>query len=134
MAQLKGRHTHIRYFDGDTRDRRHKAVPEETVRRTAIYECLRELDGVELIYAIRCPGGTIKIGYTRELLNRRRHFDSAFKAILAIKPGTYADEQALHAQLRESVAHGREYYHPTPEVLAFINDIRADLGVDPIAS
>jgi hypothetical protein len=96
-------------------------------------ECLRDLTGVELIYAIRCPDGIIKIGHTRDLMARRRHFDSTPEAILAIKPGTYAEEQAVHASLRPHLAHGQEYYQPTPEVLAYVNDLRSRLGVEPIS-
>lgn len=103
-------------------------------RLRLIRECLRDLHGVELIYAIRCPDGAIKIGWTKDLMSRRRHFTTADtpESILAVSPGTLDQEQALHAQLRGSVARGQEYYHPTPEVLAYVNGVRTQLGISPI--
>lgn len=133
MAQLKGRHMHAHFYRASSKTR----VPR--LARTAsddrdrlIMECLRDLTGVELIYAIRCPDGVIKIGHTRDLMARRRHFDSAPDAILAIKPGTYDQEQAIHARLKPSLARGHEYYHPTPDVLAFVNGLRSELGAQPV--
>lgn len=135
MPHLKGRHTSISHFDGGTRDRsKRKPVSADEDRRRLIAESLRELKGVEVIYAIRCPDGLIKIGHTTDLQNRRRHFDSDPTAILAVKPGTYDDEQAAHDALRESCARGREYYRPTPEVLAFVNEIRSGYGLESIAA
>ena len=109
-----------------------KPVTAEQDRMRLIRECLRDLAGVELIYAIRLPDGIIKIGHTKDLMARRRHFDSGPEAILAIKPGAYDEEQAIHAKLAPHVARGREYYHPTPEVMGFVNDLRGRLGISPI--
>lgn len=47
-------------------------------------------------------------------------------------PGTREDEMAIHAILAEHRAHGNEYYHATPAVLAVINDMRARYGLEPI--
>lgn len=134
MPQLKVSHTHTRFFQGDTRDRTARlGTTADEDRTRLIRECLRDLRGVELIYAIRCKDGTIKIGWTKDLYHRRRDLNMAFDAILAVRPGTYEDEQALHDRLNPSVARGREYYHPTPEVLAYVNDLRTTMGVDPIS-
>jgi hypothetical protein len=134
MAQLKGSNAHARFYRASSKTRAPRlAQSEDADRDRLIMECLRDLTGIELIYAIRCPSGTIKIGHTRDLMARRRHFDSTLEAILAITPGTYGEEQAIHAQLQASVAHGREYYHPTPEVLTFINGLREALGIQPLA-
>lgn len=111
-----------------------KTVSAEAARLAAIRTCLRELVGVDLIYAIRCPDGLIKIGHTRNLNHRRKHLDTAHDAILAVTPGTHTEEQALHATLRTSVGRGQEYYHPTPEVLAYVNGLRCAMGVEPIAA
>lgn len=54
--------------------------------------------------------------------------------LLAIKPGTRADEADLHRQLVEHLHHGREWYNPTPEVLAVINEWREALGREPLAA
>jgi hypothetical protein len=121
-------------FTGRVRQRSNSSTARtvEQARATLIAECLRDLVGAELIYAIRCPDGVIKIGHTRNLSARRRHFDTTPEAILAIKPGTYAEEQAVHTRLSGSVARGQEYYHPTPEVLAYVNDLRSALGIQPV--
>jgi hypothetical protein len=132
MPQIKGSHRQLAPIAGGY-NLVANPVTDARLRVRAIHESLRELNGVELIYAIRCRDGIIKIGHTRDLMSRRRHFASSDnpEAILSIQHGTYEDEQALHATLKASVARGREYYHPTPEVLAYINGVRATLGVDP---
>ena len=135
MPQLKGRHAHARHFGGTTRDlNKRAAVTAEQDRQRLILEALRELKGIEVIYAIRCPDDLIKIGHTTNRTARRRHFDTDPAAILAVKQGTYDEEQRVHSELRASCARGREYYHPTPDVLAFINGIRGECGLDPIES
>jgi len=85
-----------------------------------------------VVYALRVPDGAIKIGYSTDLPNRMRRFVRTSEAeILAILPGgTLAEEQAIHARLRDHVAYGREFYHPTPEVVAEVNGMREQIGLD----
>lgn len=134
MTKLKGRRG--KHFVGDARQisKPSAALDSDADRTRLIRECLRDLAGVELIYAMRCSDGLIKIGWTRDLMSRRRHFAPCDypEAILAITPGTYEAEQAVHAQLAASVGRGQEYYHPTPEVLAYVNGLRSALGVEPV--
>jgi len=133
MPKLKGASAPARHYSASTRTRSAKlARSADDDRDHLIRECLRDLVGIELIYAIRCPDGVIKIGHTRNLSARRRHFDTTPEAILAIRPGTYDEEQAVHASLRPHLARGQEYYHPTPEVLAYVNALRSTLGVQPV--
>lgn len=124
-----------KHFDGVTRRiaKSTWVAPEAADRLTVIHECLRDLRGVELIYAIRCPDGSIKIGWTKNLGERRRPLNTEPEAILAIVTGTYDDEQEIHSRLSAHVSHGREYYRATPEVLGFVNELRAKLGVAAIA-
>ncbi|MDG4784339.1 hypothetical protein O7626_00430 [Micromonospora sp. WMMD1102] len=110
-----------------------QAATAEQDRKRLIHEALRDLTGTEVIYAIRCPDGLIKVGHTADLASRRRAYGSDPSIVLAVRPGTLAEEQAIHVRLRPSVAHGQEYYHPTPEVLAFVNEIRTSCGVEPVA-
>lgn len=135
MPQLRAAHYRTSLIVQDARSGAcRKGVTQADDRQQVIWECLRDLNGVDLIYAIRCSDGLIKIGWTRDLMSRRRHFTAsdAPENILAITPGTYAEEQELHASLRASVARGQEYYHPTAEVLAYVNGLRTNLGVGPI--
>lgn len=85
-----------------------------------------------VIYAMRQPGGIIKIGHTANIANRISSL-GGWKHLIALKPATRADELALHKTLRAHVHHGREYYNATPEVLAVVNDMRSALRLDPIA-
>ncbi len=86
-----------------------------------------------VIYAIRTRDGLIKIGFTTNLGQRYSSLGSQ-RDILAWRPGSYAEEQALHDQLSAHVCRGREWYHPHPEVLAVVNAMRGDLGQTPLAS
>lgn len=87
-----------------------------------------------LVYAVRTPDALIKIGFTRSLAQRSATL-GGINAILAVRLGsTLADEQALHDSLAESVARGREYYHPTTEVLDVVNTMRSDMGMPPVTA
>lgn len=105
-------------------------IADETLRRAAIRDALAEIG--EVIYAITCEDGLIKIGHTTDLRHRRSQHGVAFQDVVAVMPGSYEDEQAIHRSLRAHVARGREYYHPHPDVIDFVNDIRSRAGVAPI--
>lgn len=87
-----------------------------------------------LVYFIRSRDDLIKIGYTADLANRCMWF-GGWSTVLAIVAGaTMADEHALHERFAESLARGREYFHPTPDLIGHINEIRGRLGVPAIAA
>jgi hypothetical protein len=111
-------------------DRVKDSPAPDVVRRRAIYEAMADLGDV--IYAIACPDGLIKIGFTTKLLHRRHQHGAAFEDILAVMPGTYEEEQLIHQSLREHVARGQEYYRPHPDVVDFVNEIRSRAGISPI--
>ena len=105
------------------------ARPEKKLTACQAMEALGDV-----VYAIRLPGDTIKIGWTTNLAQRKRSWRLRDNhGILAIKPGTYAEEQAIHARLTPYRKHGAEYYRPTPEVLAEVNTLRDAVGLDPVA-
>ena len=85
-----------------------------------------------VLYAVRV-NGMIKIGFTRDVYERVRKYGN-IRNILALKPGSLADETALHRSLRAHCAKGREYYHPAPEVIALVNEWRSALNFDPISA
>lgn len=102
----------------------------EQDRSVSLSQAAREVGPV--LYAVRV-GEMIKIGFTRSLHSRMKKYGS-FQNLLALKPGTLADENALHASLREHRARGREYYHPAPEVLTVVNEWRTALNFEPVAA
>lgn len=79
------------------------------------------LDEPGTVYFIR-TGAFIKIGWTSDMPTRMR----ALKPddILHTEPGTIRDERRCQAAFRRLNAHG-EYFWPEPELLAFIDDLRA---------
>jgi hypothetical protein len=85
----------------------------------------------EVLYAAMMPDGIIKIGHTTNLLHRFYNFPQA--ELLAIKAGNRDDEKALHQTLTAHRHHGHEYYNPTPEVMAVVNDWRTTLGLESVA-
>lgn len=89
-----------------------------------------------VVYAIRLDDDIIKIGLTGNLMNRlstvRCRAKSTTGELLAFIPGDESDEAVLHTQLRTHLAHGREYYRPTPEVMAVVNEMRRQLGLRPL--
>jgi hypothetical protein len=83
----------------------------------------------------------IKIGCTSNPANRFKNLrtddmepkDRPSFRILGFKFGDLEEEQTIHASLAAHTVKGREYYSAHPDVLAIVNDWRADLGRDPIA-
>jgi hypothetical protein len=102
-------------------------VIQPTISRSAALRAIGEV-----VYAIRTSEGTIKIGHTRNLDMRRYQVGSV--EVLAFQPGTFDDEQRIHAGLVDQRHHGREWYNPTPEVLAVVNDMRQRIGLDHLAA
>jgi hypothetical protein len=86
----------------------------------------------EVMYAAQMPDGLIKIGHTTNLQQRLRHQNLHGSTLLAIKRGTYDDEQVLHDSLATHAHHAREWYWPADPVLDLINDWRQALGMAPL--
>jgi hypothetical protein len=101
--------------------------------RTALMKALGSV-----VYAARLADGTIKIGWTETFHDRMRYlkcYDGQDVELLAFLPGGHSDEQAIHAGLVAHRIEGRrEYYHPTADVLAVVNDMRTSLRLPPIAA
>lgn len=85
-----------------------------------------------LVYAVRTKDGLVKIGVTTDLIERMKHIKGGTAELLALKPGDFDDELAIHRRLRGHATEGREYYLPTPTVLREVNTMRATLGLDPV--
>lgn len=86
-----------------------------------------------VVYAATSRDGLVKIGFTTNLARRLLPF-GGWKSLLAALPGTYDEEQQIHASLAAHVARGREYYHRHPDVLAIVNEMRARMGADALVA
>lgn len=98
--------------------------------KQSLADLARDLPPV--VYFMRTEDSLIKIGFTRDLAQRKRHFGSGWDHILAVTPGTRDDEKTLLARFAEHLARGQEYFHPAPALVDHINTIRETLGVSPI--
>ena len=85
------------------------------------------------VYAVKMPGGIVKIGYTTNPANRIQSLGLGAKSLLAMLfNGTLADEQAIHDRLDGHAIKGREWYSDTdPDVIAVVNEMRATMGLGP---
>ena len=84
-----------------------------------------------VVYAMRVEGDLIKIGFSAHLAQRRYALKGE---MLGFMFGTLDDEQTIHASLTAHLHHGREWYYPTPGVLAVVNEMRQRVGLAPIAA
>lgn len=95
-------------------------------------EALRVLNQLgATIYACRVADDLIKIGHSADLASRRKALKGT---LLAVMFGSRDDEQAIHARLIDHRHHGREWYYPTPGVMTVVNEMRASLGMEPVAA
>lgn len=82
--------------------------------------------------------GTVKIGHTSNLQGRLSTLRYATGCdepeILAFRPGTVEDEQAIHRALNGHQHHGEEFYYLTRAVMAVVNEMRMALGLGPLAA
>ena len=96
-------------------------------RRTVakVMEGAGNADG--LVYYIRI-NGQIKIGYTADLRQRSRNYPPGSE-LLAVEPGTLYTERDRHQQFHRSLARGREWFTPTPDLLDHIDDLAKEYGI-----
>jgi len=104
-------------------------VRREVLRKADIREAFADLGSV--VYFIR-DGDLIKIGYTGDLKTRRRTFTSDLTAILAILPGGQELEGEMHERFAASLAKGKEWFRPTPDLIEYVNEIRGRMNVPAV--
>lgn len=85
------------------------------------------------IYAIQCPDGAIKIGYTEDLARRMNNYGPGYKP-LGFRPGDRRQERMIHQSLRAYRVRGNEYYDHSEPVLRVVNHMRAVIGKAPLKS
>lgn len=71
-------------------------------------------------------GERIKIGCAKDVAERCRSLSLPPSAILATMPGSYRHENALHKRFHASRIKGSEWFHITPELLAYIESLTLD--------
>lgn len=76
-------------------------------------------------------GDLIKVGYSMRPYARLKDYPPTTRW-LAVEPGTTAIERARHSLFHAHLSHGREWFHPHPEVLAWIDQVVAKHGPPPI--
>jgi len=74
-------------------------------------------------------GDLIKIGYSRNAFARLKSYPPTTEW-LAVELGTRKIERARHSLFSEHLAHGREWFHPHPDLLEWIQQLR-DKGGKP---
>lgn len=108
----------------------------QAANRQEQMQALNDCDGISYVYFLR-RGSYIKIGTTRTLPNRLKALRCRRDDVLALIRGGAAEEAQLHRHFRSAQAFGdglgREHFHPTPELLAHINKLRASSGVGPVS-
>jgi hypothetical protein len=72
----------------------------------------------------------IKIGWSRNVKRRREVLSSGPSgikfAILATMPGGWKEEQAVHKRFAYAKTSLSEVFHPVPELMAFIEELKAN--------
>lgn len=96
-------------------------------RPESLHELSREIGPA--LYALYMDDGLMKIGYSQDVILRVRKLGGE---VLAIRSGTYEEEQEIHRGLKAYRAKRREYYYPVPAVIAVVNEMRAIVHLDPI--
>ena len=85
-----------------------------------------------VVYAVQTKDGNIKIGFTANLPQRCSQIGYGPRSIIGFMRGELADELAIHGRLKGLAVRGREYYPWHPEVVAVVNEMRAEWGIEPI--
>jgi len=95
----------------------------EKVEQTRAIRAL--VDGFDtMLYAARMPDGTIKIGCTSDLASRFRYLRAMHGVMVGFIPGSFDDEADIHSLLKPYLAMGQEWYHPAPQVIDTVNQMR----------
>lgn len=85
-----------------------------------------EPERLQVIYYLQV-GGHIKVGWTSQLEKRMRSYPPNSQ-LLAVHPGTRAEERALHKRFAVHRSHGAEWYPLVPVLLEHIDRVKAEHG------
>lgn len=87
-------------------------------------------DVLGTIYYLR-SGAHFKIGWTADLEKRMKGYPPD-TSLLAVRPGTKADERAIHRRFSHLLSHGREWFLLAPEVQDHVASVVAEHGAPPV--
>lgn len=109
------------------------ALRHQDARKRRTTEAFADV-GPVVYYLWRPP--YIKIGHTSRLRQRLNHLRCSPTDILALQPGSAAEEAAMHEQFNAARAWGdglgREHFWPTEALLTHVNTLRATAGMKPV--
>lgn len=105
---------------------RRQALANSTIEKDK-REFMARTDGT--IYFIRL-NGLIKVGWSRAVGQRLASYGPQVE-VLAVMPGTRADETNLHRHLRPARAIGREWYEDGPILADYVADVLKRHGPPP---
>lgn len=77
-----------------------------------------------VIYYLRV-GELIKVGFTTQLKARLAAYPPD-ATLLATEPGTQCDERDRHKLFATALQYGHEWFHPIPELLAYIEVLKSE--------
>lgn len=86
----------------------------------------RRGDQEGFVYYIRI-GERIKIGYSADVKRRMRAYPPGSE-LLATEPGDRALERKRHQQFAGSLADGREWFRPTPDIMELVHELVTTYG------
>lgn len=78
------------------------------------------------VYYLRV-GERIKVGYSADVKRRMRQYPPTSQ-LLAVEPGDLALERSRHQQFAGSRADGREWFHPTVDLLEHVEQLVTEHG------
>ena len=81
------------------------------------------------VYFVRMPDGIVKIGHSGSMAQRMANLGGELLAF--IPHATIADERAVQRRFAHLLDFGREWFRPGPDLLAYIAELRAALGLAP---
>ena len=84
-------------------------------------EAARPPRHVDVVYYVRV-GEHIKIGTTTDLPSRLKSFGPS--EFLACEPGSTTVERRRHRQFAADLAAGREWFHPSPALIAWVEAVK----------
>jgi hypothetical protein len=92
----------------------------------------RAVAGRQLVVYYVQVGDHIKIGYTYNLRQRLNSYPPSRRVLALEEVDSPNVETRRHNQFRHLLALGNEWFHPGPDLIEHINELRRRMGAQPI--